>query len=221
MGVRFREPPTGEVRGEEDIPHAVAHVQQSRRARPDVMAGYDSQRNRRRGGPSNMGGQRPDRGAREPVTVAASHRLFQSYPFRGAPASSARHPSGHSRRSTPVLCRADFGEPPKAEVRRIPLPRTRVNRKSAYLEPWQQGRWAKLPIRRLSSRVRSHVRPQIVRDQPARGQKRRAHQPQHDQDQRHRQSQEPLVATAHHTVDATAAFPCPCYKRGKPMLKVR
>ena len=93
-----------------------------------AVAGYDSQRNRRRGGPSNMGGQRPDRGAREPVTVAASRRLLQSYPFRGAPASSARHPSGHSRRSTPVLCRADFREPPQYEVRRISLPRTPVNR---------------------------------------------------------------------------------------------
>jgi hypothetical protein len=77
-------------------------------------------------GPSNMCGRRPSRVGTGATTVAASHRLFQSYPFRSAPASSPRHPSGHSQRSTPVLCRADFGEPPQREV----SPRTRRNRRS-------------------------------------------------------------------------------------------
>jgi hypothetical protein len=53
--------------------------------------------------------------------VAVSHRLFQSYPFRTAPASSPMHPSVHFRRSTPVLCGADFREPPKAEVGLAPV----------------------------------------------------------------------------------------------------
>jgi hypothetical protein len=46
---------------------------------------------------------------------------------RRGPIVPIPHPSGHFRRYAPVLCRANFREPPQGEVRWTPLPCTRVN----------------------------------------------------------------------------------------------
>ncbi len=71
--------------------------------RPDRLEG--PARVRRMGGcagPAICAGGGQAVWTQEPVTVATSHRLFQSYPFRSAPASTPLHPSGRFRRYAPT-----------------------------------------------------------------------------------------------------------------------
>ena len=96
---------------------------------PADVTGYDSQRNRRRGGPSDMG-RRLGRGHRSPVGWVAASRRVPIVPVRACPTLAPFRRSGHLRLSAPVLCSADFREPPQREVPVIVRPRVRARKAS-------------------------------------------------------------------------------------------